>query len=107
MQKKQQKGAPPKLNTEEEVIHYFIGKYYQSYDKNQDIRFNIDQHIEMIEGINETYQAYLKKKEQFDYEKYKGCFMECIDFLTKVISKKQSQIEQSEKKMKFLSKLKK
>lgn len=84
-------GRPLILNNEEECIHWYIKKYYQELERNPGIRSDIDEHIRLIEQINEEYNKALKKNKDFNYELFEGRFIECIDFLTKVFTKKKEK----------------
>jgi|GEM_PF-4887820 len=85
------KGRPPIVTTEEELITHYIGVYYRELSQDPKIRFNQDDHIKLIESINKRYLRDLKLKEGFDEEKFCNKFIESIDFLTKVFSKKKEQ----------------
>lgn len=84
------KGRPPILHTEEETILWFIGIYYRRITEDPDIKFEEREHIKLIEEINQEYKASLKKN-KFNEELFEGRFIECIDFLTRIFTKKKEK----------------
>ncbi len=97
---------PHKLETEEECIHHHVAIYYEEYAKDPDIRFKPDEHIALADSINVRYLKELARNKDFDYDSYSGAFIECIDFLTKIYSKKLEDAASSDRKKQLLSKLK-
>lgn len=87
----------PILNNEEDCITYHIGQYYEKVQEDPSIRLDEKKHEELIAHINERYLKALNyvppgsEKEPMDYERYKGAFLENIDFLTEVFTKKREQ----------------
>ncbi len=84
-------GRPPTLTKPEEAIHYAIGIYYQECSKKPEVRFDDKDHMNLIEEVNKRYLLELKRNKEFDYEKYEGRFMECMDFLTQIIGKRKGK----------------
>lgn len=103
----------PILNTESEVINYYIGQYYTKIGEDPSVRQNQDRHIDLINEINMKYLKALNyvppgsEKEPMDYEGYKDSFLENIDFLTGVFTKKREQEEQAKAQEEFKNRLKK
>lgn len=85
-------GRPPIINTEEEAIIWYINLYYKRLGEEPDIRFEEKEHIKLIEGVDKEYKRALRKRENFNYELFEGRFIECIDFLTKVFTKKKEKL---------------
>lgn len=98
---------PISFNTEEECIHHYVGRYYEEYAKDPTIRFKPEDHIEMADGINEGYLKDMARNKKFDYEKYAGAFIECIDFLTKIYTNKGEKEASSDRKKQLLLKFSK
>lgn len=94
------KGRPPILNIPEEAITFYTSIYYRECEKNAELRFDVNKHIDVISQINTEYQKSLRKN-NFNYNKYENCFIECIDFLTKVFTKKKDQEARAEAKKKL------
>lgn len=82
------RGRPVILQTEDEAIHYYVGVYYQEVQEMPAIRLDIDQHIDLINGVNDRYLLALKRNKAFNYELYEGRFIECIEFITRAFSKR-------------------
>ena len=97
---------PFNLETEEECVHHHVAIYYEEYAKDPDIRFKPSEHIALADSINARYLKSLYRNLEFDYELYAGAFIECIDFLTKIYSKKLENAASSDRKKQFLNKLK-
>jgi hypothetical protein len=95
---------PFEFETPEECIHHHVSIYYEEYAKDPDIRFKPEEHIALADSINVRYLKELSRNKDFDYDTYAGAFIECIDFLTKIYSKKQKQEDSLERKKKLLSK---
>ena len=97
---------PFKFETEEECIHHHVALYYEEYAKDPDIRFKPDEHIALSDKINKIYLVSLARHKKLNYDGYSGAFIECIDFLTKIYSKKLQNAASSNRKKQLLSKLK-
>lgn len=97
---------PFEFETEEDCIHHHVAIYYEEYAKDTDVRFKPEEHIALADSINVRYLKELSRNKNFDYDTYSGAFIECIDFLTKIYSKKLEQESNSDRKKQFLSKLK-
>lgn len=97
----------PTLNSEAETIAYHVGIYYDRIDEKPEIRHDIDQHIALINHVNGRYLKALQyvppgsDKEAMDYEGYKDSFIENMDYLTGVFTKKREREALSEKKKRF------
>lgn len=102
----------PILNNESDVITYYIGQYYDKVQEDPSIRIDPDKHIYLINEINLKYLKALRyippgtDKEPMDYEGYKGAFLENIDFLTGVFTKKREQARLAEEQEEFKKRLK-
>lgn len=99
-------GRPPKIEDEQDLLHYYIGRYYQELSNNP-VREDLEKHIELIESINAQYLTTLKKHEDFNYELWENRFKECIDFLTKVFTKKTEEEAQKQRTLEFMEETKK
>lgn len=97
----------PILNSEAETISYHVSIYYSQIADKPEVRQNTKDHIALINHVNERYHKALKyvppfsDKEPMDFEGYKDSFIENIDYLTGVFSKKRAQDELSERKKAF------
>ncbi len=80
-------GRPPILLSEEDCIHWYIGIYYKRLSERPEIKFEPDEHIKLIYEVDLEYKRSLKKN-KFN-EEFEGRFIGCIDFLTKVFTKKE------------------
>ena len=97
---------PFEFETPEDCIHHHVAIYYEEYAKNPDIRFKPEEHIALADSINVRYLKELSRNKGFDYDTYAGAFVECIDFLTKIYSKKLEDAASSDRKKQLLQKLK-
>ena len=97
----------PILNSESDVIIFYVGFYYQKVQADPEIRLNPDRHTAAIEEINGRYLKALKYNESFDYDSYKDSFVHNMDYLTLAFTKKNSQDQLSRRKAAFREKFKK
>jgi hypothetical protein len=97
----------PILNTEADTITYHMGIYYDQIAEKPEIRHDIDKHIALINHVNGRYHKALKyvppgsEKEPMDFETYKDSFVDNIDYLTGVFTKKREKEALSESKKAF------
>lgn len=105
--KRENRGRNPTFLTEEETIHHFIGLYYRECESNEKLRYQSEDHWQVIEHLNERYRDELKRHKDFDFDKYQEAFMQNIDFLTKAITKRKAKIEKAEEKKRFMQELQK
>lgn len=103
----------PILNNEEDCITYHVGQYYEKVQEYPSIRLDEKKHEELIAHINGRYLKALNyvppgsEKEPMDHEGYKGSFLENIDFLTGVFTKKKEQEKQAKSQKELINRLKK
>lgn len=103
----------PILNNEEDCITYHVGQYYDKVQEDSSIRLDEKKHEELINHINVRYLKALKyvppgsEKEPMDYETYKDSFLENINFLTGVFTKKHEQYKSDAAMEEFKNRLKK
>jgi len=86
----------PTIHSAEEAISYHVGLYYEKVTADPMVRRDLDRHRILIESLNKRYLSALNKIESVDYEKYKGGFIENMDFLTKVFSKIKERDQKSQ-----------
>lgn len=96
------RGRPHKIETGEDLIHHYIFLYYKSIDKDPGLRSNDEaHHIQYIYELNARYQYHLQKNPQIDQQKYEPAFIECIDFITKVFTKKREREEKERRNREY------
>lgn len=98
---------PFKFDTPEDCIHHHVALYYEEYAKNPDIRFDLTRHIAMSDEVNKKYLKELSRNRDFDYDKYCDAFIDCINFLTKIYTKRSDGAVASDRKKQLLGRLKK
>lgn len=97
----------PILDSEADTITYHVGLYYDKIAEQPEIRHDIDQHLALINHVNGRYLKALNyvppgsDKEPMDFEGYKDSFIENMDYLTGVFTKKREQQAASEAKKAF------
>ncbi len=104
----------PYHETEAEAVNYHTALYYDRLKEEPGLRANEDKHIEFIEHINARYLKALAYEEPgleqsrppLDFEGHKNSFIENIDFLTQVFTKKKEKEQKSADKQKFLDQFK-
>ncbi len=96
----------PLLNSEVDVINFYVGCYYMKVKADIDIRLNLTRHTEAINEINGRYLKALAYNPSFNFDAYKDSFLENMDYLTQAFTKQKLQETQSHRKAAFREKFK-
>ncbi len=96
-------GRLPDLTSEEEAITYYTAIYYEKLAEKPEVRHNPEDHIILIKEVDELYKRYLTLKGMD--ESYLPLFLENIDFITKVFTKKREKEEREEKQREYIKSL--
>lgn len=100
------RGRPHFLNTEEDLVNILVNVYYEKVAENPEIRTDIDASAALVDELDKEYKNQLRRRPEFDYEKCESLFADCMDFLTKVYTKKRKRDEASAEKKAFLQQIK-
>lgn len=97
----------PTFQNESEAITYHVDLYYERVGEDPLVRLDIDKHIALIERVNERYIKSLTHQHSgedepaYDMEKYRGSFIECVEYLTGVYAKRDKRDALSSDKASF------
>lgn len=81
---------PPKLNTLQDLIHYFLSHYYIMRERNQGIRYDHKRHYSKTLTIEKNYHLELERRyPQWNAEEARRELRVNIDFLTGVFTQQE------------------
>lgn len=97
----------PKHKTLQNLIQYSISKYYVERERDPTLKTNLEAHIRIANRIENFYQKELETKyESWNTEEARGAVRKCIDFLTKIYTKKEEEERRKKELQEMKSKIK-
>ena len=97
----------PKHSTLQNLIQYSISKYYVERERDPALKTNLEAHIKVATKIESFYHKELETKySTWNTEEARGAFKKCIDFLTKIYTKKKEEERRKKELQELKSKIK-